>query len=243
MVRNRRLLGEFGLAFVIALSVAVPAGHAQPPPAGTKAAAKPFTYNPPSRSAPVGRVGGSTRGLPGTEVVIEVLSPDDHVGLSAVDQPVLYWFLSRPVDWPVEVTIDTAELSAAAPLVETTLKKSWPAGISALSLRDLGVRLKPGVTYRWSVAMVVDPAQRSSDVTASGLIQYVRPASGPVSPDPESAARLNAEKGYWYDALAALSRDVERRPDRRTQRADLLEQVGLAVPAAFDLAALRTAST
>ena len=170
--------------------------------------------------------------MPGTDVVVEVLSPDDHVGLSAVDQPVLYWYLSRTVDRPVEVAIDTVVLSAAAPLVETTLKKSWPAGISALSLHDLGVRLKSNVTYRWSVAVVIDSAQRSTDVTASGLIQYVRPTSRPASSDPEDAARLNAEKGYWYDALAAISRDIDRRPEHRSQRADLLEQVGLAAPAA-----------
>jgi hypothetical protein len=248
MIRNWKRSSCFCLALVVALSAGAPVGYGQDARPSDKAAGKPFSFNPPARGAPVGRIGGSTRGTmatlgtPGTDIVVEVLAPDDHVGLSAVDQPVLYWFLSHPVDKPVEVTIDKVELSAAAPLVETTLMKSWRAGISALALRDLGVRLKPGSAYRWSVAVVIDPTRRSLDVTASGLIQYAGPASGPVSPAPESAARLYAEKGYWYDALAAVSRDVERRPDRRIQRADLLEQVGHAVPAAFDLAALRTVS-
>jgi hypothetical protein len=238
MTRHRRLLREFCLVLVVCLSVAAPAGQAQDPPTGGKTAEKAFKYNPPSRNAPAGRVGGSTRGLPGSDLVVEVLSPSDHVGLSANDQPVLYWYLSRPVDKPLEVTLDTAELSSAAPLVETTLKKTWPAGISAVSLRDLGVRLKPDVIYRWSVAVVLDSAQRSTDVTASGLIRHVRSAPGPASADPESIARILAEKGYWYDALTALSLDIDRQPARRKQRADLLEQVGLTAPAAYDRAAL-----
>ena len=94
------------------------------------------------------------------------------------------------------------------------------------------------VIYRWSVAVVLDSAQRSTDVTASGLIRHVRSAPGPASADPESIARILAEKGYWYDALTALSLDIDRQPARRKQRADLLEQVGLTAPAAYDRAAL-----
>jgi hypothetical protein len=235
MMRIWRLLAA-GLTCVIALSAGAHTSEAEESRPAEKSAAKPFTYNPPVRNAPAGRVGGSTRGTAQDDLVVEVLAPND-VGLSGVDQPVLYWFHSRPVTNPVEVTIDTVDFSAGGPLLETTLKKSWPAGISALPLRDMGVRLKPGVIYRWSVAVVIDPAQRSGDVMASGLIQHARPVVGQTRGDNEDAARLNAEKGYWYDALMALSRDVERRPDRRSRRADLLEQVGLAAPAAFDRAA------
>jgi hypothetical protein len=90
------------------------------------------------------------------------------------------------------------------------------------------------VTYRWSVAIVFDPVQRSRDVIATGLIQYVRPSPAPVRTDDEASAQLNARNGYWYDALADLSRDIDRWPNRRALRADLLEQVGLTQPAAFD---------
>jgi hypothetical protein len=237
MIRNWRLLGGFGLAIAATITLSAPSARAQDAAGG-----KSFSYTPPSRSAPAGRVGGSTRGSPQSDFVVEVLTPENHVGLSAVDQPVLYWYVSKPVNKLVEISIDTDEPTAAPPLLETTLRKSWPAGISGLSLRDLGVRLKPGVTYRWSVAVVVDPAQRSSDVTATGMIQHVRPASGTIPSEPEAAARISAQQGYWYDALAALSRDADRRPDRRAMRADMLDQVGLKVPAAFDRQAGRSVS-
>jgi hypothetical protein len=235
MIGHYRMAGRIGLICAMALFTGTLTGQAQEPArsGNTNTAVK---YNPPVRNAPAGRVGGSTRGTVESDLTVEVLAPD-HVGLSSVDQPVLYWFLSRPVAKPLEITIDTVEVSSGGPLLEKTLGNSWPAGISGLALRDVGVRLKPGVTYRWSVAVVFDPAQRSRDVIASGLIQHVRATTRPAHADDEAAARISAGNGYWYDALADLSRDIDRRPGRRGQRADLLEQVGLAAPAAFDRAA------
>jgi hypothetical protein len=237
MIGHYRMAGRIGLICAMALFTGTLTGQAQEPArsGNTNTAVK---YNPPVRNAPAGRVGGSTRGTAESDLTVEVLAPD-HVGLSSVDQPVLYWFLSRPVAKPLEISIDTVEVSSNGPLLEKTLDKSWPAGISGLSLRDTGVRLKPGVTYRWSVAVVFDPAQRSRDVIASGLIQHVRATARPAhaDADADAAARISAGNGYWYDALADLSRDIDRRPGRRGQRADLLEQVGLATPAAFDRAA------
>ena len=236
MIRHRSMLGRLGLACVITLFAGTMTSHAQEAGQAGGAAVKSITYNPPLRSAPAGRVGGSTRGTAENDQVVEVLAPD-HVGLSAVDQPVLYWFLSRPVTKPLEITIDTVELSTNSPLLEKTLDKKWPAGISGLALRDVGVRLKPGVIYRWSVAVIFDPDQRSRDVIASGLIQHVRPSPALARTDNEDSAQFYARNGYWYDALADLSRDIERQPTRRSQRAALLEQVGLTLPAAFDRAA------
>jgi hypothetical protein len=233
MIRRYRKAGRIGLICAMALFGGTLPTHAQETGKTGKTVAK---YNPPLRSAPAGRIGGSTRGAAESDLVVEVLAPD-HVGLSGTDQPVLYWYLSRPVARPLEITIDTAELSTGGPLLEKRIDKQWPAGISGLSLRDAGVRLKPGVTYRWSVAVIYDAAQRSRDVIASGLVQYARAPARPSRTDDEAAAQVSAANGYWYDALADLSRDIEHRPDRRSQRADLLEQVGLAAPAAFERAA------
>jgi len=222
------------------LSTSIATGQTRDSGKPAAMAGKPVTYHPPQRGAPIDRVGGSTRGTTESALTVEVLAPN-HIGLSAVDQPVLYWYLSRAVTAPLEITIDTPDLSASGPLLETTIERGRPAGISAFALRDAGVRLKPGVTYRWSVAVVVDPAQRSNDMIASGLIEHVPPpadlARSVARADDETTTRFYAERGYWYDALTAVSRSVERRPERRGERADLLEQVGLAEPAAFERSA------
>ena len=73
------------------------------------------------------------------------------------------------------------------------------------------------------------------------LIQFVPPsaelANKITRAREDAVAHLYAENGYWYDAMAALSHDINRQPDRHQQRADLLEQVGLMEPAAFDRSA------
>jgi hypothetical protein len=197
------------------------------------------TYNPPNRKTPGGRIGASTRGAMDRGLTVEVLAPDDHIGRSATAQPTLYYYLSQPVTLPLEVTIDTDELSGRSqPVLEVTLNQNRPAGIFPIDLRDYKARLAPEVVYRWSVAVVTNPEQRSSDLIASGLIQYV-----PPPPDFTKAAaqlrgdalmRSYAERGYWYDAIKTVSQGAGRQPDWRLQRAGLLDQVRLSGPAAWD---------
>jgi hypothetical protein len=142
----------------------------------------------------------------------------------------------------MEFTIDTQDLGTThEPLLEVTLNQGRPAGIFALDLRDFGVRLTPGVDYRWSVAVIVDPNQRSGDLMASGLIRYVKPPSDLLATTTrlkgDARVRFYAEHSYWYDALKAVSDGSDRRAGWRQRRADLLEQVSLLDLAALDRSA------
>lgn len=196
-------------------------------------------YQPPLRGAPETRTGGATRG-PGTTApsTLEVLAPN-HTGRTLDAQPVLYWYLSQPVDLPVEVTLVDEER------LETVLAKTLPAptqgGIQRLSLADHGVRLQPGVEYRWHVALVADPDQRSQDITASGTILYQEPSAALQrtldNAAPASLPTVLAAEGVWYDAIDVLSRQISANPgnaDLHRQRATLLEQVELQAVAAAD---------
>jgi len=224
-----------------AILCAGPPGSAQTTPqrSGTQEAAMPnagIVYVPPSRGAPAGRIGGSTRG-PGTgPLSLEVLAPD-HPGLTASPQPTLLWYLGAPTKGPVQIVVDTAEMLGRPPVLELTLPRAPAPGINAIDLAQHKAKLEPGRMYRWSVALLVDPAQRSSDVLASGLILY-QPAAGKVAETATAtAASQLASQGYWYDALAILSRAIARQPGDtglRSMRATLLDQVGLREPAAFD---------
>ncbi|MBI1778225.1 MAG: DUF928 domain-containing protein [Proteobacteria bacterium] len=195
-------------------------------------------YKPPIRGAPQGRIGGATRGAVGDLPKLEVLAPD-HVGWSAADQPTLYWFLSRDATQTVQfvLTVDTQ----AKPILEIELAKPVKAGINGLALASHGVRLQPLVEYDWSVVIVTDPGQRSSDVLAAGSIKFVPPAgelAGRLAAAPQAGkAAAYAEAGYWYDSIKILSDDVDKAggsAPARLGRAALLEQVGLADAAAFD---------
>jgi hypothetical protein len=114
------------------------------------------------------------------------------------------------------------------------------AGIQALRLADHGVRLKPQVEYQWSVALVKDPEQRSTDVVSSGTIRYVKPSAALEKTleqtDASALAAALAGEGYWYDALKTLSESIDAQPGNpslREQRASLLEQVALPEVAAY----------
>jgi hypothetical protein len=222
---------------VLALALAAPAAAQQPPSAPPrtdsppKAAVAVPVYKPPLRGAPGGRVGGGTRGTPRDLFVLSALAPD-HSGLTVQEQPTLYWFISGPTSFPVELTISDPRVPK--PLVETRLPSPVAAGVHSVRLVDHGVRLSPGVQYRWFVAVVPDQGRRSRDILAGGTIERIDGPEGlrtqVAQASRESLPFIYAEAGLWYDALAAVSELIERAPDNREhrrQRAALLAQVGL----------------
>ena len=212
-------------------------GTASPTPPG----AGEIVYKPPKRGAPGGRVGGGTRGTDQT-FTLSVLAPT-HTGLTLQEQPVLYWYLSKPFSAPIEFTLTDDSIK---PLIETRISPPFQSGVQRVRLADYGVRLAPGKRYRWFVALVVDPERRSKDILAGGTIE--RAASSETlstklgSGDKKNAAYIYAESGFWYDAIAALSELVEAAPRDVTlhqERASLLEQAGLPEIAEYDLRAVK----
>jgi hypothetical protein len=196
-------------------------------------------YQPPPRGAPGGRVGGSSRGLEDRLPVLSVLAPD-HTGLTVQEQPFLYWYLSKSTTYPVELTI--IDNQTIQPLVEKRLSGPIQPGIQRVQLADYGLRLSPGVPYRWSVALVVDPDNRSRDILAGGFIERIAlPEALRTQLAGAGKARapfIYAEAGLWYDSLAAISELIDAAPNTpvlRRQRASLLAQVGLSEIAEHDM--------
>ncbi|MDH5515163.1 MAG: DUF928 domain-containing protein [Gammaproteobacteria bacterium] len=198
---------------------------AEPPAAGFP------IYKPPLRGTPAARVGGGTRGEGDDVPAIYVLAPE-HTGLTSQPQPVLYWYLSNAIEAGYEfVLIADGEYE---PLVEIKLTGVETAGIQRIALADLGVSLKPDVQYQWSVTIVMDAQQRSGDVLASGMIEYIKPPAAIMTrvanARGEERIRHYAGAGLWYDALQSLDEQIKSQPGTgRLQqvRASLLKQVGL----------------
>ena len=188
-----------GLTLVIALGTdpIVEAGD-QPPPAATD-----IVYRPPPVGRPGGRVGGSSRGENPTHeddvALLDVLVPEDHIGLTSQEQPSVYWYLSKSTTIPIELTI--IDDQTIEPLVETPLSTPIQPGVHRIRLADYGVRLSPGVGYRWSVALVFDPDDRAKDIVASGAIErIVLPEALRTTlarGEKAQAPQLYAEAGIW----------------------------------------------
>jgi Domain of Unknown Function (DUF928) len=188
-------------------------------------------YIPPLRGAPAGRVGGGTRGSGEEKAYLLVLAPD-HVGLTAQEQPSLYWFLSAPTEFPVEFTL--IEGKAAKPLIERRLDPLKKPGVQRIRLADYGLNLQDNVLYQWFITLIPDPERRSKDILSGGFIQRTQ-ATGELrerldNKDKTIAVHIYAEAGLWYDAFMTVCHLIETFPDDvhlRQMRASLLEQVGL----------------
>lgn len=196
-------------------------------------------YKPPVRGAPGGRVGGGTRGAGDQTFTLSVLAPN-HTSLTILEQPTLYWFVSRSINTPIVFTVTD---DGVKPLVEQTLTPPFERGIHRLNLADFGAKLDTGKQYRWFVSLVSDPKRRSRDVLAGATIERTNGPAPSVALagqlDPMGQARQYADAGQWYDAIAVLSNLIEGNPSEgiyRRQRAGLLQQVGLIDIAEYDLA-------
>jgi hypothetical protein len=182
-------------------------------------------------SGPAVRTGGYVRSVDPGGPVVEVLSPE-HTGRTSRATPTVYWRLSEATDLPLEIVI--SDDVSIEPLFETRLTGTRAAGVHGLSLAREGVELSPNITYRWSVALVMDDAHRSRDRFASSALLYrppgARAAGEFASAEAGHLAHRYAAQGYWYDAFDQLTLWLEAEPgDARLleHRAALLEQVGL----------------
>jgi hypothetical protein len=188
-------------------------------------------YKPPKRSIPKGRVGGGIRG--GDGPALYVLAPD-HVGFTKDEQPSLFWYLSKTTSLPLEFTLIDSRV--VKPVLEKRLNPLNPPAqtcVQRLSLKDLGIKLEPGVQYKWFVTLQVDAEASSKDVVAGGTIEripFLEALPHLEVPKNGEAVFRYAEAGLWYDAIATISEMIDKAPDNRKlrkQRASLLKQVGL----------------
>jgi hypothetical protein len=213
---------QFAVA-ALCIAVGVPALAQEKKPdaaAQQSSGAANVEYKPPTRGAPKVRVGGSTRSMQ-RALSLAVIAPD-HAGLASTQSPDLYWYISRPVETPLEFSIGPVD-APEQPLIETTIPPVAQAGIQKIRLADLKVKLVPGEEYQWLISFASKPGSRAKDAIASGRVKV------------QPAAKMNsfgayAKAGYWYDAYAALREDLARHPRDASLAAaqqSLLEQVGL----------------
>jgi Domain of Unknown Function (DUF928) len=171
--------------------------------------------------------------------ILSALAPD-HTGLTAQEQPSLFWYLAGATTYPVELTI--TEDRAIQPVVETRISPPLQPGIQRVRLADYGVRLALDVPYRWFVSLVVDPNSRSRDNLAGGTIERIALSKGHRAKlngaGKSNAPSIYAEMGLWYDAFTAISDLIDATPNDpalHQQRTALLEQVGLREIAEHDM--------
>jgi hypothetical protein len=194
-------------------------------------------FKPPVPGAPKSRTGAGTRGDSGDLPMLTVLVPE-QTAYTIREQPVLYWFISKPTSVRCEISIiDTSTLEN---VYEVAVNGISTAGMQKLDLAKEGVKLKPSVPYQWLVALVPDPAAPSKNVDAGGFVMRV-PAPTSVAASSaggaEQKAAMYARQGIFVEALSELSDAIAAKPGDvmlHQRRAKLLEQVGLKEAAAYE---------
>jgi len=103
------------------------------------------------------------------------------------------------------------------------------------------LKFEQGKTYQWFVSLIPDPARRSKDIIAGGMLEMERLpesiAEAVKQATPQDATKLLAKAGFWYDAMGVISQGIQANPTERALhdvRAALLEQVDLNTVAQVD---------
>ena len=179
-------------------------------------------YVPPTpRGSARRKSGGGTRGEQLPE--LEVLAPKHHEGHSADPQPTLYWYLDAATDVRVEFTL--IDEVSEEPVVEVELPGPFEAGVHAIDLEAVGVKLEADIRYVWFVSLVPDLDRRSRDRSDGAPIRLrLAEATG---------FEAQAQAGLWYNALASLSVEIEGNGDLADVRATMLRAEGLEKAAAY----------
>lgn len=198
-----------------------------------------FDYTPPKNVTSGTRIDGDggSRGSGDKLPSLYVLAPN-HTALTTHEQPSLFWYQTGPAKTRFELTL--TEPKNPKPLLKVATDKA-DGGIHRVSLAKHGVSLKPGISYKWTIAWVPDPANRSQDVIASGAIRRIEPEAKLTAALADvkgiEKAAVYAQHGIWYEALETVSNEIDAAPknkDLRAQRAALLQQAGLKEAAASE---------
>jgi hypothetical protein len=198
-------------------------------------------YQAPPQAGPVTRVDGPLRGTSDQWPSIFLLSPE-HTGLTTQEQPSLFWYMDRPAGH-VKMMLTILQDKNPQPLVELPLDPT-KTGIQRVDLSTTQCKLATGQEYQWVVALVPDEAHRMDDVTRSAVIRRIDPPESLVEKMLTLGSTLDraveyAKSGIWYDALAAVSDQIDAAPTDatvRNLRAQLCDQVNLPQVAAYDAA-------
>lgn len=226
------VLLSFSSAFPTVLQPVAPFSQALELTAPAIAADAP-RYNPPTRPGPKRTAGTGSRGcsVGETSVVLTPVVPSGHIGQTSFDRPSFFWHQSATK----LVHFTLVEPGVPKPLFEKTVRPG-KAGMVRLDLPEQAPKLAVGKEYRWTIGVVCNPNRPSetlsytqSWIARADLSTALKQQLTGAKTD-SARARLYAEAGMWYDAMAILSKAVDANPKNTAAQSDLialLDQVGL----------------
>lgn len=152
-------------------------------------------------------------------IIIAPLAPQS-TGITATDQPTLYWYLSSAWKYGMGFTLN--EFGVNEPLFEYDINQKTECQkhlqgdfICHLNLADHNMRLQPNRDYEWFVFIIFDPEQRTSDWLASAFIRYDEQPSKLLEPSTQQY-KIYQKAGIWYDGFDKLMKQIRNQPHNQT---------------------------
>ena len=132
---------------------------------------------------------------------LALIVPDSQSNLlTTSESPTLAWHVET--NTPVEMTLYLSDPSQATPLYTETLELDHSATVSMSLPKTLN--LLADKRYRWTVA-VLCPGEHQAEISARSFIKHVNGESLHLDGlSHTEQAIAYAERGIWYDAIAAL---------------------------------------
>jgi hypothetical protein len=169
-------------------------------------------------------------------IKLTALVPESLIGRTVSEYPVFFFYLPKTDFYDVELAEFFLEDENGSLIYETTLKTNNAAGVMSVSIpaNKKVSPLEAGKNYRWSIALICDPDDRSIDMVARGIVRRVELSADILreldAADPRQKTVIYAENGIWQDALGTLAAARRANPNDTDLAADwesLLDSVKL----------------
>ncbi|MEW6498007.1 MAG: DUF928 domain-containing protein [Cyanobacteriota bacterium] len=180
----------------------------------------------PGAPVPDNRQGGATRGGECIEDKTELtaLVPASGIGLTANEYPTVYWYMPKSSASELEFVLrDATDREIYS--MKYALAKSPPGvvtgtpGIMSLSVPALAgfSPLEIGQEYQWSLALICNPLDRSSDYIVEGKIKRTLPDPTLIQTvqraTPQERIALYAQARLWYETVGTMAELQRAQPN------------------------------
>lgn len=167
------------------------------------------------------------------KIKLTALVPENQIGRTVSEYPLFFFYLPKSDAQLAEFFLQDEKENL---IYQTTLKINNSPGVMSVSIpANKNVSpLQVGKNYRWSISLICDPQDRSTDVFAAGIVRRVELSADIRSElekaDPRQKAVIYAQTGIWQDALSTLAAARRGNPNDAELTADwetLLDSVKL----------------
>ena len=167
------------------------------------------------------------------KIKLTALVPENQIGRTVSEYPQFFFYLPEADAQLAEFFLQDEKENL---IYQTTLKIDNSPGVMSVSIpANKNVSpLQVGKNYRWSISLICDPQDRSTDVFAAGIVRRVELSADIRSElekaDPRQKAVIYAQTGIWQDALGTLAAARRANPNDPNLAADwkiLLDSVKL----------------